>query len=98
MLRTADARRAGRSLGRTRRSRARLLADRLSVTTDVSVLAADDEHDRLALADVLHLAVRRGVDARDAARAKDVGAAITEAKLDRARVHEVGLLLLVMEM
>jgi hypothetical protein len=74
-----------------------LIVDRLAVATHVAVPAPDNEHDRLAVADVLHLAVCRGIDTRDAARGQGVCRAITEAELDRAGTHKVGLLLVVVE-
>jgi hypothetical protein len=42
--------------------------------------------------------MRAGVDARETARAQPVGAAVPETHLDLAAVHEVQLLLLIVEM
>src|SRR5215213_876616 len=62
------------------------------VATDVAVLAARDHVDGRAVADVLDLADRRGVDARQATGSEPVRVA-ADRQLDLAAVHEVELLL-----
>src|SRR3954468_16145935 len=65
------------------------------VAPDVAVLAADDEVPRLARSGVADVALRRGIDAREAALAQHEALAVGELDLDRAAQDEVELLLLV---
>jgi hypothetical protein len=66
-----------------------------AVAADVSVLAAHDDVDGVALADVADAPHGRGVDPRQATLSELMGAAVAEPHLDPAAVDEVELLLLV---
>src|SRR5215208_986086 len=73
-----------------------LALGQLRVAPDVAVVAARDEVDGLAVPDVLDRAHDRPVDARERALAEPVTLAV-EVDLDDATVHEVELLLALVE-
>src|ERR1700761_2847950 len=81
--------------GGARRATARILADGLTIPSDVAVLSARHHDDGLGTADVAHPSVRGGIDAGKPAGSEDVRRAVAEPELDLAPVHEVRLLLLV---
>src|SRR5438094_896394 len=64
----------------------------MTVALDVAVLAADDEHDQLLVADVRDLARRRRLDVADPARSEGPLLAV-DLELRRAAVDEVELVL-----
>src|SRR2546423_13684484 len=72
----------------------RIAAHRLAIAAHVAVLAARDQHDRIAVTGVADPAVRVGIHARDSAPTERVRSAIAKKDLDLALVDEVGLLLL----
>src|SRR5215207_5631307 len=67
------------------------------VAADVAVLGAHDHVDRVDVARIVELAVRRRVDACEAARLEAVRGAVAEADLERPAQDDVELLLLVVE-
>jgi hypothetical protein len=73
----------------------RLALGQPAVAADVAVLAAGDQVDRGLVAHVLDLADRRGIHAREPARAEHVLRLVVHPDRDPAAVHEVELLLLV---
>ncbi len=77
------------------RSHSRLALGHAAVASHVTVLAADDQVDRIDLADVADSAQRRGVDPREATLAQAPDASVTELDLDRPAMNEVQLLLVV---
>src|SRR4029077_8189937 len=77
---------------------AALARRQLAVAADVAVLAADDDVDRvLAVAQIADLAHGRGVDPGESARVELVLGAVAELELDAATVHEIELLLLLVQ-
>src|SRR6185437_4934916 len=79
------------------RSAAGVVAHRLPVSAHVAVLAPGDDHDRGVLADVSHAPVGGRVHPGHPAGADEVRGAVPEPELDLALMHEVGLLLLLVE-
>jgi hypothetical protein len=75
----------------------RLALGQPAVAADVAVLAAGDQVDRGLVAHVLDLADRRGVHAREPARPEHVLRLVVHPNRDPAAVHEVELLLLLVE-
>ena len=69
----------------------------MRVASDVAALGADDDVDGVLVAHVAESAHRGGVHARHRPRTEDVGAAVAELELHSPAVHEVELLLLVVE-
>src|SRR5215218_7723900 len=76
---------------------ARLALRQAAVATHVAVLAPGDEVERRLVADVLDLPDRGGIHAREATWAEHVLGVVVQADLDAPAVHEVELLLLVVE-
>src|SRR5215210_1515547 len=76
---------------------ARLALRQLAVATHVAVLAAGDQEERRLVAHVLDLADGGGIHARQAPGSELVLAVVVEADPDPPAVHEVELLLLLVE-
>src|SRR4051794_11539514 len=74
-----------------------LALGQLAVAADVAVLAAGDHVQRRLVADVLDLTHRGGVHAREPARPEHVLRVVVHPDRDPAAVHEVELLLLLVE-
>ena len=70
-----------------------LALGQLAVAADVAALGADDDVDGVVGSAVADLARGRGVDAGQPARPERVRRAVAELDLDPPRVHEVELLL-----
>src|SRR4051812_2897004 len=80
-----------------RARRARLALRRRAVAADVAVLAADREHDGVLGAEVAKAPDGQRVDAHEAPRLQRDHGAVAELHLDVAGVHEVELLLLLVQ-